>query len=209
MSRNISIFLFAISFGIIPYLSYSQDLMSPYDFGSTKEILDRAIPKGTGCTASVIVNESFNPNIILLYYDMDNYELVATYYDRSRNTIANEYRCQILKRPFNIETPVGSMYDLLASAVYSSSFCAQTLWNDGTTYIVTYYSNSAETQAIEGNCKEFASIIDNVIECIKCGNREKLFELIPRMKSLTKILKGYYPISTDEDARHKNIRALQ
>lgn len=218
MSNYIKAILLCVFFvALFPLKVFSQELLAPCDNPAEprnhlviEKIIDKYYSQDKGGDMSIYMNPIFDDpfSYLYLYYDKPEYELTAVIYNPKGDTW-KEYRCQILRRPFNRETPVSVLYDLVASAVCSSSYCATETWEDGDTNIFSYSGFFASTIGHQGNCKELVDIIKDLVEFVKSGEKEKMYEMIPRMKTLTNVFKGYYPISTDNDRWHKSEPVLR
>lgn len=188
--------------------AFAQELLTPCAPTLSEPFFEEILPKDK--TKLMSIYYEGDSSFCSLYYDTLAYELVTATYDFKNNS-TKEYRYEILRRPFNKATPASVLADLIASSVYSSSYCADEIYGiiQGDVLIVTYNGQSAFSYVRDGNCKLLKDIIFELINYIKTEDRIGMEELIPKMELLTKIFHGYYPIQAQYDGVHKRIPALR
>lgn len=198
---------------MIPVSALSQEILTPCGYDLPESHFGKIIPLKQAFQMSIYYEMDYEEgnSSYVLYYDELNYDLVVFTHNSLGNT-TKEYRCQILRYPFDQETPASAIFNLVAAAVYSSSYCAgeiKGLFGEGDLVKVSYRGYSAFSNMSEGNCLELKSIVNELVDDIKNGNKDDMYALIPKMKSLTEAFRAYYPIPAKHDDWHKIIPALR
>lgn len=140
-----------------------------------------------------------------VFYNDSDKTFVVTYFSVEDNKIGREFRVTGIPNKF-----ARTMKMLFKAAVLSSTYGKLSIWSsEASSYHISFhgmeayylsfdsdfygrkyplFSNSREGEKIP----ELFSIIDRVFFLFEEGETEKLNELIPRMKALTRRFRGYY-----------------
>lgn len=99
---------------------------------------------------------------------------------------------------------------LFTAAVLSSSYLAQSLGLDGTTYELSirnsYYAECWSPQ--EGNCYELVEILHHLADAIKSNDSSAIEKMIPEVEALCQTFEGLYPDDADMDTMRLLLRNI-
>lgn len=152
---------------------------------------------------AVIIMPSFYPESCL-YYANESGELI---YRRAKKSVWSydaRYRKPSVKESrLSISSELGKkLTDLIDAAVYSSSFLADNLGLDGTTYefrlMNDLYAATCWSPFEESNCFKLVNLLERVCKAVSSNDQYMLVDLIPDVDELTDDFKALFPPELQE-----------